>query len=120
MKIDLSKYFKEKYEANQLAPHFSGPVITISRESGCGVRNLANRLMEKLNSMDYKFAKDIPWKWISKEILTEATAKELEVHPGEIQYVFDYVMHGALEDVLLSLTKKYYKTDRKVRNTVQG
>ena len=118
MKIDLSKYLKEKYEADLSAPDFAGPVITISRESGCPGKRLACKLTEKLNTMDYKFAKNIPWKWISKEILSDETAKELGVQPGEIQYVFDYTTHGVLEDLLLSLTKKYYKSDRKVRNTV--
>jgi len=117
MNIDLSKYLKEKYESDRSAPDFSGPVITISRECGCPGKRLAVTLMDKLNSMDYKFQKNIPWKWISKEIIDE-TAKELGVLTGDIQYVFDYTTHGALEDLLLSLTKKYYKSDRKVRNTV--
>jgi len=117
MRIDLSKYMKEKYDRDRSVPDFSGPVITISRECGCPGKRLAICLTEKLNSMDYKFEKNIPWKWISKEIIDE-TAKELGVQPGEIQYVFDYTTHGALEDLLLSLTKKYYKSDRKVRNTV--
>jgi len=118
MNIDLSKYLKEKYESYRFTPDFSGPVITISRECGCPGKRLAVVLIEKLNTMDYKFEKNIPWRWISKEIISETAAKELGVQPGEIQYVFDYTTHGALEDLLLSLTKKYYKSDRKVRNTV--
>ncbi len=118
MKIDLSRYFREGYEAKLSEPDFEGPVITISRESGCPGRRLAANLTEKLNSMDYKFAKKITWKWISKEDLAEAAAKELGVDTTEIQYVFEYPVHGVLEDLLLSLTRKYYKTDRKVRNTI--
>lgn len=118
MKIDLSKYFRDGYETGLMAPAFSGPVITVSRESGCPGKRLAAKLTEKLSSMDYKFAKNIPWKWISKEDLADATARELGVETTEIQYVFDYPVHGVLEDLLLSMTRKYYKTDRKVRNTI--
>jgi cytidylate kinase len=117
MKIDISKYLRDRYEAEKSAPKFAGPVITISRECGCPGKRLALTLAEKLNSLDHKFEKNIPWKWISKEILQES-AKELGVDQSEIQYVFDYVSHGVLEDLLLSHSRKFYKSDRKIRNTI--
>lgn len=117
MKIDISKYLKDRYEAEKSAPEFAGPVVTISRECGCPGKRLAALITEKLNTMDYKFEKKIPWKWISKELLQES-AKELGVDESEIQYVFDYVSHGVLEDLLLSHSRKFYKSDRKIRNTI--
>ena len=117
MKIDISKYLKERYEASKSATSFAGPVVTISRQCGCPGKRLTVVLIEKLNTMDYKYEKHVPWKWISKEILQES-ARELGVDESEIQYVFDYVSHGVLEDLLLSYSKKYYKSDRKIRNTI--
>lgn len=117
MKIDLSKYLKERYQETQSALAFPGPVITIARELGCPSKGLATCLMEKLNSMDYKFSKKQPWRWISKEILEES-AKDLGVDLAEIQYVFEYKTHGILEDLLLSHSKKFYKSDRKIRDTI--
>ena len=117
MKIDISKYLRERYEASKTAPSFVGPVVTISRECGCPGKQLASCLTDKLNSMEYNFEKNIPWRWISKEIL-EKSARELGVELSEIQYVFDYVSHGIVEDLLLSHSKKFYKSDRKIRNTI--
>ena len=117
MKIDLSKYLKDRYIQTLSNQYFPGPVVTISRELGCPAKAIASKLIEKLNKSNIKFAKDIPWKWISKEIMEES-AKELGVDLAEIQYVFDYKTHGVLEDLLLSYSKKFYKPDRKIRNTV--
>ena len=118
MKIDISKYLKEKYEAEKDVPTYGGPVVTISREAGCPGKRLASLLVDKLNTMDFKFEKRFPWKYITKEMLEDNTARELGVDFSEIQYVFDYVSHGVIEDLLLSHSKKYYKSDRKIRNTI--
>jgi cytidylate kinase len=117
MKIDLSKYLQERYHETLAASHFPGPVITISRQSGCPAKKVAVLLVEKLNSSHIKFDKSFPWRWISKEIMEES-AKELGMDLSEIQYVFDYKTHGVLEDFMLSYTKKFYNSDRKIRNTI--
>lgn len=117
MKIDLSKYLKDRYQETQSHQAFPGPVVTIARELGCPSKLVANQLIEKLNSLDYKFSKKTPWKWISKEIMEES-AKDLGVDLAEIQYVFEYKTHGVLEDLLLSHSKKFYKSDRKIRDTI--
>ena len=116
MKIDISKYLKERYIESVLPASFPGPVVTISRELGCPSKMLSQKLMDKLNS-EKNYDKNIPWRFISKEIMEES-AKELEVDLAEIQYVFDYKQHGALEDLMLSYSRKFYKTDRKIRNTI--
>jgi cytidylate kinase len=117
MKIDLSKYLKERYQETQSNQAFPGPVVTIARELGCPSKGVAICLIEKLNSMKYNYSKKTPWRWISKEILEES-AKDLGVDLAEIQYVFDYKTHGILEDLLLSHSKKFYKSDRKIRGTI--
>jgi cytidylate kinase len=117
MKIDLSKYLKDRYNETVSNLPFPGPVVTISRELGCPAKNIATSLVNKLNNSNIKFAKSIPWRWISKEIMEES-AKELGVDLAEIQYVFDYKTHGVLEDFLLSYSKRFYKSDRKIRSTI--
>ncbi len=117
MKIDLSKYLQERYQEKQSRQAFPGPVVTIARELGCPSKALAISLIEKLNNSDYKFSKKTPWRWISKEILEES-AKDLGVELAEIKYIFEYKTHGVLEDLLLSHSKRFYKSDRKVRNTI--
>jgi cytidylate kinase len=117
MKIDISKYLKDRYQETQSSQAFPGPVITIAREVGCPSKVLANHLIEKLNTSGLKNLKKTPWRCISKEILEES-AKDLGVDLAEIQYVFEYKTHGVLEDLLLSHAKKFYKSDRKIRDTV--
>lgn len=117
MKIDISKYLKERYEEKISKSFFPGPVVTFSRELGCPSKKIAQKLMEKLNNSGEKYTKEIPWRWISKEIMEES-ARELGVDLAEIQYVFEYKQHGVLEDLLLSHSRKFYKTDRKIRNTI--
>lgn len=116
MKIDISKYLKDRYEESVPTNKFPGPVVTISRELGCSSKILAQKLTDKLNFTG-NYEKKIPWRYISKEIMEES-AKELGVDNAEIQHVFNYVQHGALEDLLLSYSRKFYKTDRKIRNTI--
>jgi cytidylate kinase len=117
MKIDLTNYLKDRYQETQSQQAFPGPVVTIARELGCPSKGLATSLINKLNTMEFKYSKKIPWRWISKEIMAES-AKDLGVEPAEIQYVFDYKTHGILEDLLLSHSKKFYKSDRKIRSTI--
>jgi cytidylate kinase len=117
MKIDISKYLKDRYEESVSRIAFPGPVITISRECGCPAKRLAMKLNEKLSKEKSPKGKDIPWRWISKEILEES-AKDLGVELAEIQYVFEYKQHGVLEDLLLSHSRRFYKTDRQIRNTI--
>ncbi|MCF8378556.1 MAG: cytidylate kinase-like family protein [Bacteroidales bacterium] len=116
MKIDISKYLKDKYKQPGGPNVFPGPVVTISRELGCPSKMLAQILTDKLN-LHTNYDKKIPWRYISKEILEES-ARELGVDNAEIQYVFEYKQHGPLEDLLLSYSRKFYKTDRKIRNTI--
>jgi len=117
MKIDISKYLKDRYEEKLSRSFFPGPVVTLSRELGCPSKRIAQKLMEKLNDSAVKYSKEIPWRWISKEIMEES-ARELGVDLAEIQYVFEYKQHGVLEDLLLAHSRKFYKTDRKIRNTI--
>ncbi len=117
MKIDISKYLKERYEETVSKMSFPGPVVTISRELGCPAKRLADKLTDKLNLQPRQGSKDIPWRWISKEIMEES-ARELGMDLSEIQYVFEYKQFGVIEDLLLSHSRKFYKTDRQIRNTV--
>jgi cytidylate kinase len=116
MKVDLSKYLADWYKEDLSQNIFPGPVITISRELGCPAKRIASSLTDKLNTIEGQKKKQ-PWRWISKEILQEAS-KELQVDSSQIQHVFDYKSRGVLEDLLLAQSKDYYKSDLKIRTTI--
>ena len=117
MKIDLSKYLTQRYIESLGQQNFEGPVITIARESACPAKKIATRLVSRLDEIKESKAKDIPWRWINKEILSES-ARELDLDPAEIEYVFKFEKKNFFDDILSSQSQKYYKSDRKIRSTI--
>ena len=117
MKIDLSKYLAERYQDTMLKQAYEGPVVTIARDFGCPGRKIASRLTNYLNQEKGSKLKNIRWRWISKEILAES-ARELEMDPADIKYIFQYEKKTVFDDILSSQSRKYYKSDRKIRKTV--
>ncbi|MFO7923662.1 MAG: cytidylate kinase-like family protein [Bacteroidales bacterium] len=94
-----------------------GPVVTISRQSGCSARRLTIKLVEELNRRTQGKENNKEWDYINKELLENA-ARELDVKPSEIAYVFKYQERNALGDIFASYANKYYKSDRKIRRTI--
>ncbi|MCD6564575.1 MAG: cytidylate kinase-like family protein [Bacteroidales bacterium] len=114
-KIDLAKYARDRLQKREQNKTGSGPgpVITISREFGCPSKKIASDLTDAINT---KRKKD-KWYWVSKEILAES-ADQLGLHPDEIKYVFDYKKKGIVEEIIAAQSKKYYRSDKKIRNTI--
>lgn len=90
-----------------------GPVITISRQSGCSARKLAQDLAARLNEQ----TKIFEWNVISKEILSES-AQKLQLHPKLIKSVFKFQDRYVLDDIVQAFLSKNYQLERKMRNTV--
>lgn len=95
----------------------SGPVLTISRESGCSGQKLSIRLANELTQWNHDHGIEKEWKYISKELLEQA-ARELEVSPAEIAYVFKYNERNMLGDIFASYASKYYKSEKQIRKTI--
>jgi len=114
----LLKYLEERYKYripnNEI--HSPGPVITISREFGCPANLCASDLADMLSKIDGKDKE--PWKVISKEIL-EQSAKELGLTPEKIEFVFKYEKRSAVDEILEALLSKYYKSERRIKNTIR-
>ncbi len=94
-----------------------GPVVTISRESGCSGKNLSLKLTERLNKRNKELGVDIEWKFLSKQILEKA-ARNLNVSPSDIAHVFDYEERNMLGDILASYASKSYKSEKQIRKTI--
>lgn len=118
MANDFLKYMSKRITQDK---HFQktnpGPVISISREFGCQSKIVGKLLTEEINKKLFEKRIKKEWKFISKEILHE-TAKELHIDPSQIEYVFKYEKKTFFDEILSSQTKKYYKSDKKIRNTV--
>jgi len=116
MQGDLLNYLKKRYDESQLKKTGPGPVITITREYGCPAKAIAQRLSEILSEYKNKAGVKNLWKWYNKEILDES-ARQLQMDPSKIKYVFDYEKKGMLEDFFSSFSQ-YYQSDRKIRSTI--
>jgi cytidylate kinase len=118
MQVDLIKYMSDRLLEERKQKGQPGPVITISRLYGCPAKKVARSLLELLSEkMMVKGTKNIHWKLITKEIISEA-AKELELDPSKIKYVFNNEQKGFIDDIFAAQLDKYYKSNRKIINTI--
>lgn len=112
----LLKYMENRFQSKVLDPkqdiYFAGPVVTISRECGCTALNIANIMAEKLTAKTGN-----KWTCLTKEIL-EKSAKELNMDPVKIEYVFNSKEKSTWDEILGALSSKYYQSDRKIKKTI--
>jgi len=94
----------------------AGPVITISRQTGCGARGIAWDICEKLNNQSVKT--DGKWKYISREILQES-AEQLNLDPAALKNVIDDKNRGMMDQIVGALSTHSHKSDQKIMKTVQ-
>jgi cytidylate kinase len=99
-----------------------GPVITISRQTGCDARQVAENVVDNLN----RKSESSKWKWIDKDIIY-AIAKELNTDAQRVEnfykgielsnmsemimafsggFVSDLRVKKAIKDVVLSICKE--------------
>lgn len=117
MHIDLLKYASDRIHEEGGKDKETGPVITLSREYGCPAKLIAARLAEELTRKLFVKGKDIKWKYVTKEIMAES-AKALEIDPEKIKYVFQYEQKSMVDDIISAQFNKYYKSEKKILNTV--
>ena len=101
-----------------------GPVISLSRQTGCDARQVASNIVDNLN----RKAGTTKWKWIDKDIIFDI-AKELNTNAERVEnfykgielsnmsemimafsggFVSDLRVKKAIKDVVLSICKEGY------------
>lgn len=117
----LLKYMEERLKGDVIpsAPRKAGPlpVVTISREAGCSGTQIANKLIVRLNVRAAERNEKVEWKVVNKEVI-EMAAKELEMHPSMLKTTFKVDKRNLLDEMILSMSRKYYKSDRQIRKTI--
>jgi cytidylate kinase len=117
MKVDLLKYMSDRMNKEDEVMKDPGPVITISRDFGCPSKKIAIALTEALNKKREGQSMEKKWRWINKEIMHES-ARELELEPEKIRHIFDYKQKSLFEELISAHSNKYYKSDKKIKNTI--
>lgn len=96
-----------------------GPVITISRQTGCGARGIAWAICEELNKKGNPSDKnDGKWRFINREILQES-AEQLNLDPKALKNVIDDKNRGIMDQIVGALSTHSHKSDQKILKTVQ-
>jgi cytidylate kinase len=116
----LLKYMIERFnEAKQekINTQNNLPFVTISREYGCPAKEISSLLVQKININYSSLNQSDPWRIINKEILEEAS-RELNINPERINKFFSAEKRGTIDEILSSLTEKYYKSDLKIKKTL--
>ena len=101
-----------KEKASYVKP--PGPVVTISRQVGCGGLQISHQLAAELD----KSVVCKKWQVLSKEILNES-AQELKVAPEKVERLLKLNEHFAFDEILSAFTDKYYKSNRVILKTVR-
>ena len=116
----LLKYMVDRFNETDYVKHTqinNFPFITISREYGCPSKDIALLIVQKINS-HLKLKNHLPsWRMINKEILEE-TSKELKVDTKRIQKFFNIENRSTIEEILTSLSDKYYHSNKKIKKTL--
>jgi cytidylate kinase len=95
-----------------------GPVITISRQAGCGASRIAHDLCKVLNSAKGMESHSREWHFINHEIL-EKSAEKLNLEPNKLDRVITDKERGIMDEILEALSSNRHKSDKKIMKTMQ-
>ncbi len=110
----MKKRFMPDHEHHARKHTKPGPVVTISRQYGCPAKKLAGNLVAALDRIEAENFTKQSWQWIGKEVLVES-AKELNLNPKMVTEVVHKEDMGLVDDIVMSLSHKYYPGDKKIK-----
>jgi len=108
-------YFDGRYRESILnkAPTDDGPVITISRLTGCDARQVAAVLADDLNR---KFG-TTRWKWVDKDIIY-AIAKELNTDITRVENFYKGIELSSISEMIMAFSGGFV-SDLRVKKAIR-
>lgn len=105
----LFDYFDKRHREAVLGQPASedGPVITISRQTGCDARQVANLVIQKLN-IRYKTNK---WKWVDKDFIY-SIARELNTDKARVEGFYKGVENSNLAEMIMAFSGGFVSDNR--------
>ncbi len=94
-----------------------GPVITISRQTGCGARGIAWTICDELNKLKPTIKPEGSWRYINREILQQS-AEQLNLDTNVLKSVIDDKDRGIMDEIVGALSTHSHKSDQKILKTV--
>lgn len=108
-------YFDERYRESVLSGPASedGPVITISRLTGCDAREIASSTVDNLNCR-FGITK---WKWVDKDIIY-AIAKDLNIDTQRIENYYEGIKLSNLSEMIMAFSGGFV-SDLRVKKAIK-
>lgn len=108
-------YFDERYRESVLSGPASddGPVITISRLTGCDAREVASGIVDKLNNR----SGTSKWKWVDKDIIY-AIAKDLNIDTQRIESFYEGIKLSNLSEMIMAFSGGFV-SDLRVKKAIK-
>ena len=96
----------------------AGPLITISRQTGCGASQIAWLLCQELNKRKTSAKSGGKWNMISREIL-QKSAEELNLDQESLKHALSDKDRGIMDQIIEALSTHAHKSDQKIFKTIQ-
>jgi cytidylate kinase len=111
----IFEYFDKRHMEEVLRQPSSddGPVITISRQTGCNARQVAESAIVQLN-MKYHTDK---WRWLDKDVIFDI-AREIEADPHRIESFYKGIEHSNLSEMVMALSGTFV-SDQRVKRAIE-
>lgn len=108
-------YFDSRYRSEMLGRPFdqAGPVITISRMTGCDGREVGASLASRLN-LKYNTSK---WRWIDKDIIYHA-AHELRTDTQRVETYYQGLSMNDMSEMIMAFSGSFV-TDSSVKKAIR-
>ena len=108
-------YFDARHRESILnkPPSQDGPVITLSRLTGCDARQVAAILVEELNQ---KFGIS-KWKWVDKDIIY-AIARELNTDTQRVENFYNGIELSNISEMIMAFSGGFV-TDLRVKKAIK-
>lgn len=90
-----------------------GPVITISRLTGCDARLVATQLVDEMN----KYYSTTKWKWVDKDIIY-AIAKELNTGAERVENFYKGIELSNLSEMIMAFSGNFI-SDLRVKKAIK-
>jgi cytidylate kinase len=111
MSTNLLDYLSQRYYGQVSQPKKTGSFLTISRQTGCEATEIAAELIKIFRKGGQN------WHMINKEIL-DKSAEKLHFERQKLNHDFITSRGTIMDEVIKSLSMRYYVSDRKIRGTI--
>lgn len=95
------------------SPHESGPVITISRMTGCDARFVAENVVDNLN----RISGEKRWKWVDKDIIY-AIARELNTDSQRVENFYKGIELSNMSEMIMAFSGGFV-SDLRVKKAIR-